>query len=449
MPQKEPSPTKSVKLFWISIIIISALLIIVILNPKNKIADESEINADQLRIRTNLSTLAIDPDWSELEKYQKRITKKRFLTELKNVYSEQDAWKLVVRINSEYAEIRAKGNQIFKLQFGSSDHVPKNLRYWRKAGELPKNTNIEKEPLKDLRVAIDPGHIGGKWARMEGRWYQLDGKGIEIKEGELTLLTAKLIKQKLQSLGATVILLRDQHEPVTKLRPEHFGELARKVLQSRGQYSEGLALKRESELLFYRKHEIRRRAYIINNTIQPDLTICVHFNAESWGNPNKPKLINRNHLHLLVNGNYSSTEFRLEDNRFHLFKRLLQNTHNEELAVNIAVASSMANETGLPPYKYSTSNAKLINQKQPYIYARNLLANRIYHCPVIFLEPYVMNSSTFYHRVTAGNYSGEKIISGKKRKSLIHEYADGVVGGLVNYYKIRRKTFKGNGLRVN
>ena len=64
MPQKEPSPTKSVKLFWISIIIISALLIIVILNPKNKIADESEINADQLRIRTNLSTLAIDPDWS-------------------------------------------------------------------------------------------------------------------------------------------------------------------------------------------------------------------------------------------------------------------------------------------------------------------------------------------------------------------------------------------------
>ena len=98
----------------------------------------------------------------------------------------------------------------------------------------------------------------------------------------------------------------------------------------------------------------------------------------------------------------------------------------------------MAKETGLPPYKYSTSNAQLINQKQPYIYARNLLANRVYHCPVIFLEPYVMNSPTFYHRAIAGNYSGEKMIAGKKRKSLIHEYADGVVGGLVNYYKIKR-----------
>jgi len=437
MSQKEPSPIKSI-ILWISIIIISALLIIVTLNPRKKVAGESEINAEQLRIRANLSTLAIDPDWKELAKYQRRITKERFLEELETIYSEQDAWKLAVRIHSEYADIRAKDNNIFRLYFGPSDHVPKNLRYWRVAEELPRNTNIEKEPLKHLKVAIDPGHIGGEWAKMEGRWYQLNGKGIEIKEGELTLLTSKLIKQKLQSLGAEVVLLRDQHQPVTKLRPEHFKELARKILRSRGQEPESRALRRESELLFYRKHEIRRRAHIINNTIKPDLTICVHFNAESWGNPNNPKLINKNHLHLLVNGNYSSTEFRLEDNRFHLFKRLLQNTHHEELAISISVASSMAKETGLPPYHYSTSNAKLINEQQPYIYARNLLANRIYHCPVIFLEPYVMNSSTFYNRVIAGTYSGEKMVSGKKRKSLIHEYADGVVEGLVNYYRMER-----------
>ena len=98
----------------------------------------------------------------------------------------------------------------------------------------------------------------------------------------------------------------------------------------------------------------------------------------------------------------------------------------------------MAKETGLPPYHYSTSNAKLINDQRPYIYARNLLANRIYHCPVIFLEPYVMNNSTFYNRAIAGTYSGTKMVSGKKRKSLIHEYADGVVGGLVNYYRMKR-----------
>ena len=437
MSQKEPFPIKPI-IFWVGVIIISVLLIIVTFKPPKKITEEAEINTDQLRMRNNLSTLAIDPDWSELEKYQKRITKERFLEELENIYSEKDAWKLAVRVHSEYADIRAKGNKILRLYFGRSDHVPRDLRYWRVAEELPRNTNLEKEPLKYLKVAIDPGHIGGEWAKMEGRWYQLNGKGIEIKEGELTLSTAKLIKQKLQSLGAEVILLRDKHEPVTKLRPKDFEDLARQVLQSRGQEPKSQALKAESELLFYRKHEIRRRAHLINNTIQPDLTICVHFNAESWGDPNNPKLINRNHLHLLVNGNYSSTEFRLEDNRFHLFKRLLQNTHHEELAISIAVATSMAKETGLPPYHYSTSNAKLINDQRPYIYARNLLANRIYHCPVIFLEPYVMNNSTFYNRAIAGTYSGAKMVSGKKRKSLIHEYADGVVGGLVNYYRMKR-----------
>ena len=94
----------------------------------------------------------------------------------------------------------------------------------------------------------------------------------------------------------------------------------------------------------------------------------------------------------------------------------------------------MAKETRLPPYRYKTSNAKLIDTNEPYIYARNLLANRIYHCPVIFLEPYVMNNKEFYDRVKLGAYSGFKTINGEKRKSLINEYTDGVVDGLKTYY---------------
>ena len=94
----------------------------------------------------------------------------------------------------------------------------------------------------------------------------------------------------------------------------------------------------------------------------------------------------------------------------------------------------MAMETKLPPYKYNTSNAKLLESNEPYIYARNLLANRIYHCPVLFLEPYVMNNKEFYDRVALGEYEGLKIINGMKRKSLLNEYSDGVVEGLKKYY---------------
>jgi N-acetylmuramoyl-L-alanine amidase len=307
-------------------------------------------------------------------------------------------------------------------------------RFWRKADELPKLIRSTNKPLSNISIAIDPGHIGGEWAKMEGRWYQINNSGIEIKEGELTLEVAKKLKQKLEKLGAKVELVRSEKRPVNQLSPIDFISLAKEILKSKGMDSNEKNIKRESEILFYRSHEIRRRAFIVNKKIKPDIVICVHFNAESWGNPYSPILTKKNHLHLLINGNYSRSEFRLEDNRYHLFIRLFQGIHSEEFKISKAVAQSMAKETGLPPYKYKTSNAKLLDTNEPYIYTRNLLANRIYHCPVIFLEPYVMNNKEFYDRVKLGSYSGFKTINGKKRKSLMDEYTDGVVNGLKKYY---------------
>ena len=314
----------------------------------------------------------------------------------------------------------------------------KGPRYWRSSNELPKLSDPANKPLEDLIIAIDPGHIGGRWAKMEGRWYQVNNSGIEIKEGELTLKIAKILKEKLEPLGSTVNLVRTNNNPVNKLDPKNFIQLAKKTLKSKGLPLSQKNIKRESELIFYRKHEIRRRANIINKRIKPDIAICIHFNAESWGNPTDPILTDNNHLHLLVNGNYSQYEFRLEDNRYHLFLRLFQNIHSEEFELSKSIAKSLARETLLPPYVYRTSNAKLIDSNEPYIYARNLLANRIYHCPVIFLEPYVMNSKDFYHRAQLGSYKGLKIVNGIKRKNIIEEYTDGIVNGLTEYYSTKR-----------
>ena len=248
-----------------------------------------------------------------------------------------------------------------------------------------------------------------------------------------------MLKEKLEGLGAKVWLVRDQLAPVTGMRPAEFEPLAIQVLKSRGKNPLGAPLRKQSEILFYRAHEIRRRAQIVNTDIKPDIVLCLHFNAETWGNPDNPTMVSRNHLHLLINGTYSAGEMRLEDNRFHLLKRLLQRTHEEELALSIAVAGAMAEETGLPPYTYTTNNAKQAVSGNPYIYARNLLANRVYHCPVVFLEPYVMNNPGIYQRIALGDYSGKREIAGVMRKSLIREYADGVTEGLRLYYSQGRR----------
>ncbi|MEI6675886.1 MAG: hypothetical protein WCO57_11990, partial [Verrucomicrobiota bacterium] len=124
-----------------------------------------------------------------------------------------------------------------------------------------------------------------------------------------------------------------------------------------------------------------------------------------------------------------------------LLHRLLQHTHEEEVLVGASVADAMAAATGLPPFQYppAADNARPI-ASQPYLWARNLLANRLYQCPVIFLEPYVMNSATDYARILAGDYDGLRQIAGKPHPSIFREYADAVVTGLSRHYSKNRKS---------
>jgi hypothetical protein len=141
---------------------------------------------------------------------------------------------------------------------------------------------------------------------------------------------------------------------------------------------------------------------------------------------------------VLVNGCYAPEEMRMADTRFEMLYRLFTRMNDEELPIANAVAKAMASTTGLPPYVYLTPNAKLVSENG-YVYARNLLANRIYECPVIYLEPYVMNNAEVYRRLLQGPYVGRTLIDGKLRTSLYEDYAQGIVDGLVNYYRSKRK----------
>jgi hypothetical protein len=62
----------------------------------------------------------------------------------------------------------------------------------------------------------------------------------------------------------------------------------------------------------------------------------------------------------------------------------------------------------------------------------------MYHCPVVFTEPWVMNSQEFFDRVQAGDYEGELMLAGKMRRSVFREYATSVADGLAEAYKTGR-----------
>jgi hypothetical protein len=176
----------------------------------------------------------------------------------------------------------------------------------------------------------------------------------------------------------------------------------------------------------------------VNKQIKPDIVVCLHFNAESWGDSTAPQFSPQNHLHVLVNGCYSNVELMQQDVRFEMLARLFGRVHEEELPLAKAIAESTARSTGLPAYVYTTPNARKLPDN-PYVYARNLLANRIYRCPVIYLEPYVMNHEETYRRLIAEHYLGRTLIGGKLVTSAIEDYVRGVVDGLVNYYQNHRR----------
>ncbi|MBK8095365.1 MAG: hypothetical protein IPK32_26190 [Verrucomicrobiaceae bacterium] len=63
--------------------------------------------------------------------------------------------------------------------------------------------------------------------------------------------------------------------------------------------------------------------------------------------------------------------------------------YEEELPLANAVGEGMRRITGLPAYVYTTPNARRPGTNDA-VYAPNLLANRLYGSPVVYLEPHVM-----------------------------------------------------------
>ena len=380
--------------------------------------------------------LASPPDWSKLQVYQNTIRREEFERLLVTIFTTGDAWKSFIEISGTEARIltgSSPAEPVFTLHFAESE--ASTPRQWRTASELPL-TDI-KTPLAGLKIAIDAGHIGGAWAKMEERWFVV-GEGKPVQEGDMTLLVANLLKPRLEALGATVTLVREKLEPVTPLRPEALLEIAK---DSPGAGSP----QKLAERLFYRTAEIRARADLVNQVIKPDLMLCLHFNAEGWGDPNNPTLIDRTHLHLLLNGAYTDEEVGLADQRFALLQKLLQRTHQEEALVGASVADTFAEISGLPPYIYPIESESVRPVAgHPYLWARNLLANRLYDCPVIFMEPYVMNSTIDHARMQAGDYDGLREINGKTQVSIFREYADAVAAGLKKHYSMTRKFIQSN-----
>ncbi len=326
---------------------------------------------------------------SSLDKFQAKISRDTFLKRLTTTYTLGPEWKKWFSFSPDNTSVSFDQ---YVLKFSEHDEPIQGSSWnWKTRENLSPQRSL---PLSGLHIAIDPGHIGGNYASLEEREYQY-GPTL-IREGSMTLKTGTILKHLLEKQGATVSLVRSTNEPVTQKRLEDF----------------------RYPVDYYRKSEIHARAKLINEEIQPDLVICLHFNGSASKTPESTQ-----HFHILLNGTYTDSEISLPEVRHRMIQKILSRSIELEIPLAKAIASAFNRKTNLPPFLYSPTapNAQNLGN-HPNLWARNLLANRLYQCPVIFMEPYVMNSTPFIERFQ------------KNPTEIFNEYALAVSEGIVNYY---------------
>ena len=374
-------------------------------------------------------------EWSTLDRHQATMTADTFSRLLAEVYAPEGGLVPYLRYGENKVAVYSTPDQsvepLFVLRFGETDQPPARPA---PSGPLP---------LSGLRIALDPGHIGGAWARMEERFFLVDrATDWPVQEAALNLHVAHLLRDRLSARGATVLLVKEDFEPMSDLRPDaalaamtnlppadpRFAHLPPLFIEA----ARLDARRKRAEQEFFRTAEIKARAARVNNELRPDLTLCIHFNATGYGD--EKTLYDANGLVFFVQGNFLPGELIDDEQKFHLLSKLLERSRDEELALSRAIADAFVAATGLPPSYPNFSGRNMKRMDSDYIYARNLAANRLFRGPVIFLEPYFMNNRTTYARIQAGDYDGVREIDGKPYPSIFREYADAVAAGVERYY---------------
>jgi N-acetylmuramoyl-L-alanine amidase len=385
------------------------------------------------------------PDWNTLSKYQGSITRKELCRLIDNIYNPSKAIYRYLNVTDEYVEIfedAEKTTLDFTLELTSPGKSPRFVKQtYKTIAQLRELHNPPNLPLKGVRIVLDPGHIGGKWASMEERSVKWGDHPV-IREGDKNIQVARIIRSRLQALGAAVYLTHEKPEPVTSFRTRDFMEEAQAYVYAKEKVDEEKATKQKvrlnrliqwyAELFFYRRAEIAQRAENIRRDFPPDLNISNHFNATERSGSGE--IVSDNRIVFLINGCYGPDEVENSVSRYFLFSKLLEHSLDIELAVGDALTEKFLRIAKLPPVKYGREKYQCRVNDNPYLYARNLAANRQYPGPCIILEPFYMNNNWTAARLAAGDYEGVRTVAGGQYRSLIQEYADAVTDAIVEVY---------------
>lgn len=348
----------------------------------------------------------------------------------------------------------------FEIKWASKS----NIRSQNRSLQNIKNAlvkNNKKVLLKGVKIALDAGHMGGKvWEERTGKFIQ-DLNGNYISEAVITLQTCIVLKEMLEKLGATVLLTRQDHAPVSKtpfeaLNVSSYGinELKRQSYQlwfldlinsdlsneelysafSESKDFKNLFTESNRKKYFILGEDLAARAEMIKQ-FNPDISLAIHYDVNVSNMINPP-----NGIH---NGDYSKVKAYVygsiddlslataEERRYSLIHFLDSSSWNSSLLLAKEVVHGLKDGLGLD---YDPNDLGVSHEISPGVFSRNLyLTRKLTGHAHAYIECLHYNDPTEFKALLSKDH--ELIINGEKTyySNRLLQVANSIRDGLISF----------------
>jgi N-acetylmuramoyl-L-alanine amidase len=308
------------------------------------------------------------------------------------------------------------------------------ILYLNTAISISSDASKTSSGLKNKRIAIDPGHFGGKLAELEERYVAVpaektrNNQPILFHEGDLTYLTALELQRLLEAEGALVLVTRSgmglgaiQEDFVEwmETHPElgKSGSSLPKIFRN-----------------YYNKEDLIERAKKIND-FYPDITIVIHYNAHLTDQEKEEKTIltQSNYNLAFIPGSFCANELNATRDRYEFLRLIVTDDVDRSLKLSEHIVTQFVDKLNVPLIaegeKTSYTDAVCLIQK-PGIYCRNLALTRLVHGPICYGETLIQNNEDEVYRLSASDHS----IAGNPCSKRIEEVAQAYFEGIKAYF---------------
>lgn len=280
-----------------------------------------------------------------------------------------------------------------------------------------------------IKIALDPGHFGGKYARLEKRYIDMEHNGevLQFDEGTLSFLTALHLKNRLEEHGVSVLLTR-KAIGVGAYSLDFFDWL--KNCPEHWETEEFLpAIFRK----YYNILDLKERARIINE-YQPDLTFIIHYNScdSTLACSKKTKVTHRNFNIVFIPGAFCQGELSTSEDRYHFLRLICTQDLEQSLHIAKHLVAAFTSYLQVAPLKLETQKFHSCRKAiADGVFSRNFCLTRLVKGPLCYGESLIQNN---LQEALALNKK-DAMVNGIPCPQRVIDVAEAYLGAILSYFK--------------